>query len=113
MLPMNDRMPPPGKKPSVAIAVGIDPKKPMQGGDDDAQGKESETDAIVLRGGEKTCESCTNYDMQNGACKKVQGQFDPDDRCLRYYSAGSEQNEEREEGESPTSMPPPGAMGEE
>jgi hypothetical protein len=29
----------------------------------------------------------------------VDGQFDPDDRCLRYYDAGSEEMEESEESE--------------
>jgi hypothetical protein len=60
----SERMPPPGaKKPSAVIAIGIEPKgKPADGMTDDAGGKESESDAIVLRGGEKTCESCKNYD---------------------------------------------------
>ena len=98
--PSSERMPPPGaKKPSAAIAISVEPKvQPADGMDDDSSsGKESESDAIVLRGGEKTCESCTNYDAQQGTCQKVDGQFDPDDRCLRYYEAGSEEMEESEE----------------
>lgn len=108
--PSSERMPPPGKKPSAVIAIGIEPKgKPMGADPDDIGGKESEADAIVLRGGEKTCESCVNYDAQQGSCEKVDGQFDPDDRCLRYYEAGSEENEEQDEmrGEE---MTPPGAQ---
>jgi hypothetical protein len=104
----SERMPPPGaKKPSAVIAIGIEPKgKPADGMTDDAGGKESESDAIVLRGGEKTCESCKNYDAQQGTCQKVDGQFDPDDRCLRYYDAGSEEMEEAEESEGMSMTPP-------
>jgi hypothetical protein len=107
-----EKMPPPGlKKPDLAVAVEIEPKPGMRNEDDDAQGKESEADAIVLRGGEKTCESCAHYRAESGDCEKVQGQFGPDDRCLRYYDAGSEQAEEMNEdmsGSNMGEMPPPG-----
>ena len=97
--PSTDRMPPPGKKPSAVIAIGIEPKgKPADGmADDSAGSKESEADAIVLRGGDKTCESCTNYDAQQGTCEKVDGQFDPDDRCLRFYESAEDEAKEGDE----------------
>lgn len=58
----------------------------MEGDADGGNGLASDDDAIVLRAGDKTCQSCKNWTPEDGTCAKVDGSpFDPDDRCLRYY----------------------------
>lgn len=123
------------KKPAAVIAIGIGKKPgaspddlnepeddssapemppkegmddaltPPAGAGDDAGGKESPEEAIVLRAGEKTCQTCTNWTPESGECSKVEGVFDPEDRCLRYYEAeGGEAGEEAAEGEPGSDM---------
>lgn len=59
--------------------------------DDQGDGeKVSPEDAIVLRGDDKTCQQCENWNPQDGSCSKVNGMFDASDRCLRFYSSASD-----------------------
>ena len=107
---MTPSMPPPGQ---AAPPEELDPQMGDTPQDDEA-GKAPEAEAIVLRGNEKTCESCMNYDSAQGTCAKVSGMFDPDDRCLRFYEDSGEKHDEGpESSENPADdqggeMPPPG-----
>lgn len=80
-------MPPPGEKKAPAVVIGIGEAKPAGKPDDAMGGKASEADAIVLRAGDKTCSSCANYTPESGDCSAVDGNFEADDRCLRFYEA--------------------------
>lgn len=85
-------MPPPGeKKPAAVIAIGIGPKKgegPDTPAADRTAGpgkKASVADAHVVRS-DQHCQNCTNYTPESGECSKVEGPFDPDDSCIRYFT---------------------------
>lgn len=106
------KMPPPGG--GLMIAIGLGKKKPgmdrsamqndresdEQDAPDHEEGeyKSSEGEAIVLRAGEKVCGQCANYDPIDGSCQQVNGSFDPNDRCLRYFEP--HEHDEREEHKS-------------
>jgi hypothetical protein len=112
-------MPPPGgKKPGLTVAIGVGPSKSGPPGDDKPDtpdestpkpedgGKVSPEQAVVLRAGEE-CHMCQNYAPESGECSKVEGYFDPEDRCIKYFTPipGAKDDEESEEGGM---MPPPG-----
>lgn len=59
-------------------------------------GKASREDALFVSS-DKHCGNCSNYSQQDGSCAKVDGQFDPEDACLRYFQAGSSEQETPEE----------------
>ena len=96
------KMPPPGHKPALVIAVGPagkddkPPKDAMTPPDDAANPDDPDNDkdedkispdkALVSHGDEQ-CSNCSNYHAEDGSCEKVQGQFSPDDRCWSMYSA--------------------------
>lgn len=87
---MPDSMPPPGEKPALAIAIGV-PKKSADNGkqapDDnkDQGGKMPVEEALVVRS-DKHCNNCENYQPETGDCEKVEGSFDPDDACMRWFT---------------------------
>ncbi len=110
--------PPPGEPKKPVIAIGISTKKPddaddpddpmdaamppkgasdaltppAAGGDepdaDDQDNVMSPEEAIVLRSGDKTCQSCKNWEPTDGSCSVVPeaSPLDSEDRCLRGYS---------------------------
>jgi hypothetical protein len=86
------RSDPPGK-PGVVIAVGMKPDGksgrmgPPGGSQPGAAGKTkaSPVEATVIRSNEH-CIDCKNYNPQDGTCEQVDGQFDPQDACVKYFS---------------------------
>lgn len=99
--------PPKKKKPSLTVAIGLKPKEMAppgedppadpggadDGGGDDPTGagaagaKHTEAEAHVLRE-DKHCKSCLNWSGADGSCAKVEGVFEPEDACVRYWEAG-------------------------
>lgn len=84
-------MPPPGegKKPGgLVIAVGVGKDKPGASSEDPAAGKAkaSAEQAHVVRNNEH-CKDCVHYQGESGECEKVDGTFDPEDSCVRYFEA--------------------------
>jgi hypothetical protein len=76
--------PPPGMK-DVPGQMGMGDDKPDdQSGD--SSGKMPPEKALVIRAGHN-CEDCQNYHDDTGECDKVEGQFSPDDACLREFEA--------------------------
>ena len=47
--------------------------------------KASPVEATVIRSDEH-CIDCQNYNPQDGTCEQVDGQFDPQDACVKYFS---------------------------
>lgn len=87
---MADRMPPPGSGHGVAIVIAPDKgdggKMPPPGGKvgPEDSGKASPDDAGVIRAA-MHCIDCENYSPDTGSCAKVEGSFEPDDACLKYF----------------------------
>lgn len=76
-----------------------DDSAPPDDGNEDS-GKVSPEDALVIRAGHD-CDDCQNYHSDTGECDKVEGQFSPEDTCLRYFEPKSEgeSDDEGAEGE--------------
>ncbi len=108
-------MAPPGmkekkKKPAVAIAVGVGKPGGMAppGMEDDDEGIDHPEahDQSAESGGKVTrekalfipadhhCKDCVNYDASSGDCSKVEGVFDAEDSCLRYFRHANPEDEE-------------------
>ena len=94
-------MPPPGGHgPGVAIVIGpahdgASGKMPPPGSDaPQPGGKASPEEAGVVKA-DAHCIDCDNYSPDTGACSKVEGSFDPDDACSKYFEpvANDESNE--------------------
>lgn len=86
--PKESGMPPPKKPVGAALVIEAKPKPDAgepKAPEDEASGKESPEEAIVLRSGDKICGTCAHF--MGGECAKVEGQFEPEDRCLRYWEA--------------------------
>ena len=121
-------MAPPGvkKKPGLVIAVGMKPggmKPPGMGKDapddtppDDSQeGKKHSVAEAHKVGAEEHCANCQHYQADSGECEEVEGYWDPQDACVKYFEAanGAEDEEEGGEGDNPAeeaaeSAPPAG-----
>ena len=110
---MATRMPPPGAKPSLVIAVGAKPpgggkepapKPPAAGPDapeDEASEKMPPEKAMVIRDDQR-CSNCENYHAEDGSCEEVDGQFSPTDACYVFYEPmGDESAEGEGEGGEP------------
>jgi hypothetical protein len=102
---------PPGRGPGVVIAVGV-PKPDGKGGRMGPPGggmraeagntKASPIEATVIRSDEH-CIDCKNYNPQDGSCEEVDGSFDPQDSCVKYFSPLDESEpdaDDRAPGES-------------
>jgi len=68
----------------------------------DDSGKKSPEEALVIRAGHD-CDDCRNYHSDTGECDKVEGQFSPEDQCLRYFEAKAE-GQSDDEGEEESGM---------
>ncbi len=71
--------------------------------DDNAGAKVSREKALVVEAAHH-CGQCENYQAESGECSKVEGSFDPDDACLRYFTPMSDHQEP--EDEEPTGEQP-------
>ena len=111
-------MQPPGmkKKPGLMIAVGVGKPKggPMRppgmdddegidhveehDTDDESGGKVSREKALVVPE-DHHCSECLNYDATSGECSKVEGIFEAQDACLRYFKHAQPEDEESEPDE--------------
>ena len=108
------RMDPPSGKPKTAIAISVRPgKMGPPGMEDDAPapdgepsgGKASVAEAHKV-GAEQHCSDCKNYQAESGDCTKVEGYWDPDDACVRYFTPMGGEDESAEDpaeeaGETP------------
>lgn len=82
-MPMKSKMAPPG----------MEDKKPM--------GKASPEDAQVIRA-DMHCLDCHNYDPTSGECSKVEGSFDPQDGCVKFFEAiGQDEPDDDDMGGEP------------
>ena len=75
-----------------------DGKMPPPGMEDkpQTQTEASLEDAGVIKA-DRHCIDCENYAPDTGACSKVEGSFDPDDACVRYFEPVADD----ESGEGP------------
>lgn len=85
--------PPPGRE--MAGSKPRDEPKPKEPEENEGP-KMSAEEAIVLRSNDKVCGTCENYDAQNGMCNVVEGKFEPEDRCLRYWEALDDGDEDED-----------------
>lgn len=114
--------------PTLVIGVGRGPKggpsmPPPEGGapksrkpstaandDDSKQGtgsKMSTDEALVVRA-DHHCKDCKQYQANSGECLKVDGVFDPEDGCMRWFtpmSGGDQYNDYEEQGENGPESP--------
>ncbi len=92
-----------GKKPGIMIAVGVDKPKgmkapgledkaPMKPDAEDEGGKASVAEAHKV-GADQHCKDCANYQAESGECSKVDGYWDPEDACVRYFEAAGNEEE--------------------
>lgn len=122
-----NKMPPPGGKPGLMVAIGVgkpkpgdndadapmkpppgasDPNDPDEDSDDDS--KISPDKAMVIRG-DQHCAQCSNYHGEDGSCEKVDGQLSPDDACYVFFDPISGEGEEGDMGGAPPAGGPMGA----
>lgn len=73
---------------------GMDREQPREGG------KASREEAGVVPP-DQHCIDCQNYDPQTGDCSKVEGSFEPDAACLKYFTPVADEDNEQAEGEPP------------
>lgn len=118
------KMPPPGAKPSLMIAVGTakpkgedtPPKPPADPTEDptepdDDDDKLAPEKAMVIRG-DQHCSNCSNYHAEDGSCEKVQGQMSPDDACVVFFSGMSDEEPDADDmGGAPAGGPMGQGMG--
>jgi len=108
-------MPPPGgKKPAAVVAIGI-PKggagDSQTGGDPGASGKASPAEAHVVKA-DQHCKDCENWDPSSGDCSAVDGNYDAEDACIKYFQAGGDEPDADDAASAPdtgagdSSMPP-------
>ncbi len=118
-----------GKKPALTVAIGMKPGAgkmpppgaPPAGADPSQGGKMQQKDAICISAKaipglppDTSCGMCSNY--SNGECNVVDGQFDPDDRCLLQFQTASGEPDDDDMGGPPdqdgddsgAQGPPPG-----
>lgn len=90
-------MPPPEDGAPAKPKMGDDSNKPA------TPGKKASIAAAHKVGADQHCSNCTNYQAQSGECDKVQGMWEPDDACVRYFTpaSGGEGSPDEEAGESP------------
>lgn len=107
-------MPPPGSKkkamPMAAEPKGMPPpgspkEMPPEEKPEEAGGKHTAEEAHPVRA-DQHCKDCANYQGESGDCSKVDGYWDPEDACVRFFEAGSGDDEAAEDpmeevGESP------------
>lgn len=92
MMPSPREMPPPPSREMASPKAPMEEKPKMP--KEDEGPKMSAEEAIVLRASDKVCGTCENYDAQNGLCNVVEGKFEPEDRCLRYWEATDSDGDE-------------------
>jgi hypothetical protein len=110
------KMPPPGGDgPGVAIVIGTHGDKPggkmaPPGTPDKPQGsgKASPEEAGVVKA-DAHCIDCQNYAPDTGACSAVDGTYDPDDACSKYFQpvADDDSGEEPDADDAAGEGPPP------
>lgn len=92
------------------------PKPPTDDSQPDTGGKVSREDCVFIPAG-KHCGSCQKYSAETGECSKVEGVFDPEDACVRYFTAigedmdndsGAEPDMDADDQQGP---PPPAGAG--
>ncbi len=94
-----------GPKPAKMAppqAPGADEPPPVGEGET----KASREKALVVLAAHH-CGQCENYQAESGECSKVEGSFDPDDACLRYFTPISEGEQEEPESQEPANEQPP------
>jgi len=121
---MATRMPPPGAKPSLVIAVGAKPPgggkepapkppaaAPPDAPEDEASEKMPPEKAMVIRDDQR-CSNCENYHAEDGSCEEVEGQFSPTDACFVFYSPmdADEDDAGAEGGAEPQATPEDASM---
>ncbi len=81
-----------GEKPP-----GMPPPAPptMEQQETPGEGKVSREEALVVEAS-KHCSDCAHYNQGDGSCAKVDGQFEPEDACLRYFEPMGEEGEGEE-----------------
>jgi hypothetical protein len=118
-------MPPPGtKEPALTVAIGVGKPKSSGNGNggpaDDPQlesdpsggpgGKASPADAHVVKA-DHHCKDCENWDPSSGDCSEVDGNYDAEDACIKYFEPiGSPDDDDDQSspsaGGGASSMPP-------
>ncbi len=103
-------MAPPGmkkKKPAlvVDVAVGKDkgPMKPPGMASDEPEmpetpdmgsgGKKHSVEEAHKVAENEHCSDCVHYQAESGECETVDGYWDPDDACVRFFEAGGASEE--------------------
>lgn len=81
-------MPPPG---------GPDKASPPMDEPEGPAGKHSEAEAHPVRANEH-CKDCRNWVEMDGSCKEVEGSWEPEDACVKFFEPmGSEDPDEAPE----------------
>lgn len=106
-------MPPPGSKKKMPMPdmapKGMRPpgskEMPPEEKPEEEGGKHTAEEAHPVRA-DQHCKDCANYQAESGDCSKVDGYWDPEDACVRFFEAGSGDDEDAEDpaeeaGESP------------
>jgi hypothetical protein len=112
--------PPKGMKPGGPKMPGMDPKPDPAAGSSPG-GKASQKEALVISGDladamgglsdDATCGNCSM--LQGSTCSAVDGDFQPNDRCLRYFeSNGGSQEPDADDAGGMPSMGAPQDQGE-
>ncbi len=86
------RMSPPGESPSLVIAVGHDGPRSSSGkmpapGENAPQegGKASAQDAGAVMS-DAHCVDCANWHPDTGECDKVEGVWEPEAACVKFFT---------------------------
>jgi hypothetical protein len=86
------RMPPPGSDSGIAMSAPV-PKSapsgrmPPPGTPEKVAGAKASRDEAGFVGAENHCIDCAMYDVETGDCAKVEGVFQPDDACAKFFEA--------------------------
>lgn len=95
----------PGRKNTSMPPPGDDSPKPaMKEGTDNGAGKKVSVADAHKVGADQHCSQCQHYMGASGECEKVDGVWDPEDACVKYFtpaSGGDEESPEEDASESP------------
>ena len=81
------------KPPGIPEDEGLDH---VEEHDEDKEGGKATREKALYIPEDHHCGQCVNYEVTSGECSKVEGYFEPEAACLRYFKHVDESDEEKE-----------------